>query len=41
MHSTYQVDPFVVGLQIFTILVVVIVIVVDLVYYGSSFSRLL
>ena len=39
-HSTYQVDPFVIGLQIFTMLVNVTVMVVYSIYYGSSFSRL-
>ena len=40
MHLTYQVDPCVVSLQFFTMLFDVTVIVVDLVYYGSNFSRL-
>ena len=40
MHFTYQVDPFVVGLQFFIMLVDVVVTVVDSVYYDSGFSRL-
>ena len=40
MHSTYRVNPFVVGLLFFTMLFDVLVMIVDSVNYDSSFNRL-
>ena len=39
MHSTYKVDPFIVGLQFSTMSVELAIMVIDSVYYGSSFCK--